>query len=418
MQSITSKYIYILFVSTLILGMVLYAPLDLQFIDEIVEFALLALFFTYMFKTKKWEINKVFLFTIAVFVFYVIYSIVISSNSTFAIFYDLTIQIKPYIAFFCIYQMGVAFTSSQKRVLNQMCLIIWFILLPIGLGDLVIHDFISKVMLHPTNYAAAITAVSLTYLYSSNFKWRDKIMFLVMLSIGLVSGRSKFYGFFVLSTVIIFYFSNINNIKLNLKNIMVIVVMVAGIILVAWDKILFYFLGNVVSGEENDYLARFVLYGTSFLIFADYFPFGSGMASFGTHASRVVYSNTYSEYEIDNIWGLSKSYNAFIADTYYPSLAQFGIMGVILFFLFWVYIIKKSYRFFKTQQEARYITLTIIIIGFLLIENVADATQTSNRGFFMMMLLGVMLGQQKTEIESGNMLTNNSEIDNPTPQQA
>ena len=418
MQSITSKYIYILLVSTLILGMVLYAPLDLQFIDEIVEVTLLVLFFTYMFKTPKWEINKAFLFTIAVFVFYVIYSMVISSNSTFAIFYDLTIQIKPYIAFFCIYQMGVAFTSSQKRVLNQMCLIIWFLLLPIGLGDLVIYDFISKAMLHPTNYAAAITAVSLTYLYSSNFKWRDKIMFLVMLSIGLVSGRSKFYGFFVLSTVIIFYFSNINNIKLNLKNIMVIVVMVAGIILVAWDKILFYFLGNVVSGEENDYLARFVLYGTSFLIFADYFPFGSGMASFGTHASRVVYSNTYSEYEIDNIWGLSKSYNAFIADTYYPSLAQFGIMGVILFFLFWIYIIKKSYRFFKTQQEARYITLTIIIVGFLLIENVADATQTSNRGFFMMILLGVILGEQKTKIESGNMLTNNSEIDNPTPQQA
>jgi len=404
MQSITSKYIYILFVSTLILGMVLYAPLNIQFVDEILGFILLALFFIYMFKTPKWEINKAFLFTIAVFVFYVIYSIVISSNSTFAIFYDLTIQIKPYIAFFCIYQMGVAFTSNQKRVLNQLCLIIWFILLPIGLGDLVIKDFISKAMGHPTNYAAAITAISLAYLYSSDFKWRNKIMFLVMLSVGLISGRSKFYGFFVLAAVVVFYFSNIKNIKLNLKNIVIVLVMIVGVLFVAWDKIMFYFLSSITGGEENDYLARFVLYGTSFLIFTDYFPFGSGMASFGTHASRVVYSNTYSEYEIDNIWGLSKSHNTFIADTYYPSLAQFGIMGVILFFLFWVYIIKKSYRFFKIQQEARYITLTIIIVGFLLIENVADATQTSNRGFFMMMLLGIILGEQKVKIEQSTTI--------------
>ena len=404
MQSITSKYIYILFVSTLILGMVLYAPLNLQFIDEILGFALLALFFTYMFKTPKWEINKAFLFTIAVLVFYVIYSIVIKSNSTFAILYDLTIQIKPFIAFFCVYQMGVTFTSNQKRILNQLCLLIWFILLPIGLGEVAVKDFVSNIMVHPTNFAAAITAISLTYLYSSDFTWKNKIIFLIMLSIGLVSGRSKFYGFFVLATVIVFYFSNINNIKLNFKNIMVVLVMIVGIIFVAWDKIMFYFLSSITGGEENDYLARFVLYGTSFLIFIDYFPFGSGMASFATHASRVVYSNTYSEYSIDNIWGLSKSYDSFIADTYYPSLAQFGVIGVILFFSFWIYIIRKSYSFFKIQREARYITLTIIIVGFLLIENIADATQTSNRGFFIMMLLGVILGQQKVEIEQSTTI--------------
>ena len=69
-------------------------------------------------------------------------------------------------------------------------------------------------------------------------------------------------------------------------------------------------------------------------ILADYFPFGSGFATYGTFASGVHYSDIYAQYGMDNIYGLTKSYYSFVADTYYPSLAQFGVVGVCLFFLF------------------------------------------------------------------------------------
>ena len=159
-----------------------------------------------------------------------------------------------------------------------------------------------------------------------------------------------------------------------------------------------YFIEGVRDNpDEKDFLARFVLYATSLKILVDYMPFGSGLASFGTHASGAHYSKVYSEYGIDNVWGLSKSYNKFIADTYYPSLAQFGIAGVILFALFWMYILKKAFVFFNATKKTRLLTIILLVIGYILIENVADATFTSNRGLLIMIFLGLLCAEQKYE---------------------
>lgn len=73
---------------------------------------------------------------------------------------------------------------------------------------------------------------------------------------------------------------------------------------------------------------------TSMQILYDYFPFGSGLGSFGTFASAEYYSPVYSAYGIDHLWGLSKDMPAFICDAFYPELAQFGVAGVILYFAF------------------------------------------------------------------------------------
>ena len=63
---------------------------------------------------------------------------------------------------------------------------------------------------------------------------------------------------------------------------------------------------------------------TSIQILYDYFPFGSGLASFGTFASAEYYSPTYAVYGLDHLWGLSKEMPTFICDAFYPELAQFG----------------------------------------------------------------------------------------------
>ena len=125
----------------------------------------------------------------------------------------------------------------------------------------------------------------------------------------------------------ILYASNTKHIKLNFKNVMAILLLLTVIVAVAYKKIELYFIEGIateVNGNEGeqDFLARFVLYATSFDILKDYFPFGSGLASFATHASGEYYSGIYEEYEIDTVWGLSKTYHKFIADTYYPSLAE------------------------------------------------------------------------------------------------
>ena len=225
-----------------------------------------------------------------------------------------------------------------------------------------------------------------------------------MLAAGIASGRSKFYGFFVMSSFLILYFTKPERIKLNLKNTLLFLTIIAIMAVVAKSKIELYFLQGLSDDAEKDYVARFVLYATSFQVFYDYFPFGSGFASFATFASGAYYSQIYKKYEIDGIWGISKSYHSFISDTYYPSLAQFGIVGVILFILFWVYLIKKSLVYAHETKDMKLTIISILIIVFFAIENIADATFTSNRGLFFMMMLGLVYSDMRNSMNKSKRI--------------
>ena len=402
-QKFINTQYYRLHIITLIFGMILYNPLDIKFMDELCAFLLLILLGYSIIKSQDWSLNKAFLYILGIFAFYFFYSIYIYSNSIKGIITDFIIQMKPYLGFFAVYQLKPDFDKPQKKLLQDICIVCWFLLVPIGIIGIFDPFFIGTVMKHPTYFAAAIVALSITFLLCSQYTMKDKIIFIIMLSIGLASTRSKFYGFFALSVVTVLYFGNINNFKLNLKNIYIIILTLTVIIFLAWNKIELYFLQGLTGEKEKDLIARFVLYSTSIDIFKDYFPFGSGFASFATHASGAYYSDIYSEYGIESVWGLSKNGWEFIADTYYPSLAQFGIAGIIFYCSFWIYILKKAFIFFLKTKNAKYITIALLITGYIAIENIADASITSNRGLFMMMTLGLTLTELKRE-ESNNHL--------------
>lgn len=389
-QDFINKHFFNLFIIALFFGMVAYGLIGFQSIDELCGGILFVMFIYNMFHTADWRINKMFLYILGIFIFYLIYSLQIGSNSKKAILVDFIIQLKPYIAFFCVYQLKPTFSKNQNLLLNQLCLLCWGLLVPFGAASIFYPQILDMVAGHPSNYASAISALALVYLYTSNNTNKEKLIFICMLAIGLFSGRSKFYGFFVLAVFSILFFSNAKNLKFNFKNTIIALVMIGLILLVAKEKIELYFIQGISTDSEKDYIARFALYATSFLIFKDYFPFGSGLATFGTHASGAYYSNIYKEYEIDGIWGLSKHYPYFISDTYYPSLAQFGVVGALLFVVFWIYLCKKAYTYFKVTYDSKLTTIVIIISGYFAIENIADATFTSNRGLFFMMFLGLV----------------------------
>lgn len=310
---------------------------------------------------------------------------------------DFIIQMKPYLAFFCTYQLSPCLDEKQRKILQDLSLLLWGLFLPIGCLGIINVNYLYSTVYHPSCYAAIITSLALIYLYCGKFTNKEKMIFIVMLIAGISSGRSKFYGFLALALFSVFYLGKVENLKFNLKNIVAVTILLVAILFVAREKIDIYFIQGLTGDEsdDKDLMARFVLYATSFLILADYIPFGSGFASFGTHASAVYYSDIYTKYGIDNVWGLSKSFNKFIADTYYPSLAQFGLIGVLLFFFFWVYIIGKSIKHSKIINDSKLLTITILIIGYILIENIADASFTSNRGLFMMIFLGLVASNLK-----------------------
>jgi len=401
-QLLINKLFFFLIIFSLIFVIILYNLIGFQYTDEICAVLLFMLFFYGVFKTPKWQFNKVFLFTLGIFLFYTIYSMQIASNTKRAIVTDLIIQIKPYLAFFCVYQLKPYFNASRKKLLKDISLFVWLIfLLPVGIISIVYDNIMTLTMYHPAYFGIATTIVSLCYLYSCDYKIRDKVLFFIVLSIGLFSGKSKFYGFFVLSIFLLFFFDNIRQFKFNFKNILLICSLFATMILVAWQKISLYFYQaiSINAKVDEDMIARFVLYRTFPEIIKEYFPFGSGFASFATYSSAEYYSKTYSEFGIENVWGLSKSYPNFISDTYYPALAQFGIFGVILFVLFWVYIIRKAITLYKKGDytQSKHFVIILLIIGFLAIESTTGSTFIAQGGFFLMMILGMVLSDMQKE---------------------
>lgn len=394
-QAIIDKHFFNLLIFTLVFGILLYDAIGFDYTDEICALFLFILFSIYLFSTKGWDFNKAFLTTIGIFLFYFCYSLYIGSNTKTAILSDMLIQIKPYLAFFCVYSMMPRLNESQKRILKSLCLVLWFPLLCIGLAGAVNIKLLTLLMGHPTYFAAAVICVSFCYLYCSDFRTIDKVVFIALLSIGLISGRSKFYGFFALATIIMFYFSAMKQFKLNAKNITIILLTLVAVIFVAREKIYFYFYQTVTEQVDRDMIARYVLYATAPQILIDYFPFGSGFASYGTFSSGVYYSDIYAKYGIDGVWGMSRDHYNFIADTYYPSLAQFGVVGILLFMTFWLYLLLKAVRFHKIHANMKCLSLVIMIIGFFLIESTTDSTFTTHRGFFVLILLGLILSDMK-----------------------
>jgi hypothetical protein len=372
-----------------------------SYIDEICAVLLLLLFAYKVVKSDTWAFNKMFLATIGIFIFYLIYSFCISSNTKGAILTDFIIQIKPYLGFFCVYALHPKLSDSQKKIIRQVVFLCSIYVILIGIGWHISFDVIKYTFFHPSRLATASTGLAFLYLYCSDYTKNDKFIFILLLSIGILSGRSKHYGFFALCMLMILYFNDSFKMKLNPKNSLFLIISIGLVIAVSYEKIYLYFiLGGFGEGREvNDLYARMALYYFSTIIIMDYIPFGSGFGSYATYASAKYYSPIYSKYGIDGMHGLSKDLPDFIADTYYPALAQFGFVGVFLFFWFWTYLSIRAVKAWgKGCQKETFIALMIVL--FFLIECTSDSTLTHNRGMFMMMLLGLCFSDIKSKTEN------------------
>ncbi|MDR2498509.1 MAG: O-antigen ligase domain-containing protein, partial [Tannerellaceae bacterium] len=384
MQIYIDRYFYYLFLFTLTFGVVFYTIIGFDYTDEICALGLFFLFVFCMIQTPNWEMNKALLLTLFVFLFYLGYSMWIGSNSVSGILNDLFVQIKPYLGFFCVYAIKPKISEGRKSIIRALAVALWLFILSIGIGDLFVHRLMHDVFGHEAHFAATALITSLCYLYTSKFSTIDKLKFLGMLAVGLLSGRSKFYGFFAMSMGLMLFFMPGKMFKLSLRNTLILAGMLGVMVIAAWQKIDLYFV-QAFSGEiERSEVARFMLYAATPIVLADYFPFGSGLASFATYHSGQYYSPLYSRYDLDRVWGLSKDYYAFVADTYYPSLAQFGVVGIALYASFWIYIFRKGYKGYITGTERNKALFYIILLiaGYLAIDGIADATFISYRGFF------------------------------------
>ncbi|MDR1380577.1 MAG: O-antigen ligase domain-containing protein [Tannerella sp.] len=402
MQDFIDRQFFNLTVFTLIFGVMFYDVINnlgFSYVDEICA-VLLALLFGYkVIHTKTWEFNRLFLFVLGVFVFYLIYSIAIHANTTSAILTDFTIQLKPYLAFFCVYAIHPRLTENQRKIIRQLIILCSLYVLLVGVAYHIYYEVIKYTFAHMSRLATASSVLALLYLYCSDYTKNDKIIFILLLSLGILSGRSKHFGLFAICLLMMIYFNDSFKMKLSVRNTTFILITLAFALFVAREKIYYYFItGGFGDGRTaNDLYARMALYFFSLRIFTDYFPFGSGFASYATHTSGMDYSPIYAKYGMQNMHGLTREDPAFIADTYFPALAQFGVAGAALFFIFWIYLAWKAIRAYQRdcRKEA---TIALIIVIFFMIECTTDSTLTHNRGMFIMMILGLLFSDMHAKL--------------------
>lgn len=133
---------------------------------------------------------------------------------------------------------------------------------------------------------------------------------------------------------------------------------------------------NRISDAVRDRLDMFVsqdapktvrgtLYAQAPEVAKDFFPFGSGWATFGSSASRdVFYSPLYYIYGVAFTHGGSEDDGSFLVDTFWPKiLAELGFIGALFYASIWIagfWAAVRHWRRYRSSLAFRFATFLFV----------------------------------------------------------
>lgn len=353
-------------------------------VDE--AMTIILLLYTFMMYGSKY-INKKpwkeFMVCFGVIAFYVVYSLLFGANVSGGVWLDLMQEIRPYSIIFCTWILNPQFTKKQKKwmlITMIITLFSWILYHPQTLDSQVEAEF-------PVLGQLAICTGMSYYLFTKDTK-RNRLIALFLVLTGMLAPKFKYIGEVVCFIAFIFFLKKRLNFR-SPKTMIYCALVVTIVLMVSWTRFDAYY----VSGLDNEDLARPMTYKTGLKILWDYFPFGSGMGSFACNGAKVYYSPLYYKYGLNGIWGLGVV-GAFICDAYYPSLAQFGIVGVFFFCWFW----KRRLAAFDIIADMRYYRVAMITFCCLAIEQTADSSWLSGKGMGYCMLIALCLNANRNQM--------------------
>lgn len=336
-------------------------------------------------KGRTTEIN----IYIGLMIFYLVYSLLIQVTTFRGVYLDLLQQLRPYAVFYLTWMMAPDFSPKQKKRIKWVMLLSFF-------GYLILFKIKPSVVTpYGGGESAALGQIALCcamiyYLFSKQTKRNRNIAILIML-LGLISGKSKYFGeCVVFITLMMFVKSKIN--FTSVSTLLKVAALGCVVIFFTWTKFNAYY----VEGFQDDAqeMARPLTYETGMkIMFKDYIPFGSGLGSFGTAAAAKEYSPLYYDYKLDMVWGLTPENPMFLADAFYPTLAEFGIVGLFFFLWFW----KRRLWECNKIPNIVYYRMALMAILALALESTADSSYLSGKGmgYFMVLALCLNSGRQQ-----------------------
>ena len=248
-----------------------------------------------------------------------------------------------------------------------------------------------------------------------------------------VFGNSGRFGYLVACCLLIVVVCEKNSKKAILYNIMAIITMLyttKGIIyivvmgyivlLIMWLRTAKLSVSNIIalsvggvaisSFQINTYLkdtnsARMTLLKYGNVTARDYFPLGSGFATYGSDMAAKNYSVLYTKYGFQNVFGLSRQRGAFLNDCYLGCvLGQFGYFGTVCFVVS-VAILFKAISKISLNSQSK--ALSIAIFVGLVVSTIGTGTIKSSIGILCLSLLGLVCGYSERaeydKIKSGEL---------------
>ena len=356
--------------------------------DEILTVSLLFYAMTkqqFLVKDKKRskEINVY----IVLMIFYLLYSLVIRVTTPRGVMLDFLQQLRPYAVFYLTWMLAPQFSPKQKKYIKWIMLLSFF-------GYLFAFKFKpSLVTPYGGAESAALGQIALCcamvyYLFSKQTTKNRNIAIIIML-LGLLSGKSKYFGECVCFIALVMFVKSRINFT-SVSTLLKVGALGAVVIFFTWTKFNAYY----VEGFQEDAqaMARPATYETGMqIMFHDYVPFGSGLGSFGTAAAAKEYSPLYYKYNLNEIWGLNPENPMFLADAFYPTMAEYGIVGLFFFLWFW----KRRLWEANKIPNLIYYRMALMCILALALESTADSSYLSGKGMGYFMILALCLNSAR-----------------------
>lgn len=323
---------------------------------------------------EPWKEYYTFLWILG---FYVVYSLIRQVNVPGAVWIEFVQQMRPYSIIYCTWILNPQFTEKQKKWMlwaMGLTLTSWIYYHPETTQNGVQAEF-------PVLGQLAICTGMAYYLFTEETP-KNKYIALAIVLTGMLAPKFKFMGEVVCFIALIFFIKDRLNFKSGKTVVLVSLIMIV-VLIVTWTRFDVYY----VSGWKNEALARPMTYKTSLQILWDYFPLGPGMGTFASWGAAEYYSPLLYKYGLNNIWGMTPDFKSFIADAFYPTLSQYGIVGVILFFIYW----KRRLIAFNEIEDMKYYRVAVLTFFCLAIEQTADTSWLSGKGMGYCMLIGLCL---------------------------
>lgn len=317
--------------------------------------------------------------------FYVIYSLVIHVTVSDGVWLDLQQQLRPYAVFYTTWLLAPQFTKRQKNIILTVMMlttIAYLVAFLVGISTIIQFGNESAVL-------GQLTLITgMTYYLFRPYSRKTILLSIIIVGIGILGGKSKFFGEYISFIALVWFLKGRIHLS-SFKSVVQFSLLTAVVLFFTWTKFNAYYIEGMQDDTQKQ--ARPESYKVAVQIMKDYFPFGSGLGSFATNAAAVYYSPLYKKYDMDKIWGLTPENPMFLADAFYPTLAEYGVVGFIFFLLFW----KRRYNDILRLIDVRYYKMGIMCILALALESVADTSYLSGKGMGYFMLLGMCVCSYK-----------------------